>query len=208
MHTGIVLHLPYQGPVGAAPIQLAAGPAVDGKGLDADILQALCKFYYYLAVLVPAEACLDGNGLMYGLYHRFGNGHHLVGLAHHSAPGPAGRYFGYRAAEVDVDNIGSVASCKLGGVVGHTGGLHHVLKYVSVNLDAHRSLLGEGVHFGDSLVGVAYKALGGNEFRVNHGRSLLLAQDAERDVRNILHRRQEQGFGAKTQISDGHSVQN
>ena len=190
-HTGIVLHLPYEGPVGLALVHLLTGAAVDGQGLDACILQAFGQLDYDLGVLVPAQAGLDRHRFGHGLHDHPGYHHHLVRLPHHPGAGPAARYFVDRAAEVDVNHVAAVASGYLCRVVGHPGRLHHRLGNVSVYLDGHRSLLRDGLHLSLRLDGIPDKSVGRDELGIHHRRPLLAAEDAEGRVRHILHRREQ-----------------
>ena len=64
VHTGVVLHLTDEGPVGGALIHLGFGAAVDAEGGDADVLKAFGEFDDGFVVSVVAEAGLDGDGQM------------------------------------------------------------------------------------------------------------------------------------------------
>ena len=180
---------------------------MDGERLYADVLQAFGKFDYDLRGFVPAETGLDGNGPAHCLHDRLGDGHHLVGIAHHPGACPAPRDLGDGTAEVDVDHIRPVPAYQFDGMVCHLRGLDHRFKDMTVDLDAHGGFFFEGLHLGKGLRGIPDEAVGGDEFGVDHISPLLPAEDAERNVRHVLHRSQQHRSFAQIQIPYFHKVQ-
>ena len=205
VHPGIGLDRPDEGPVRLALVHLAAGPAVDGEGGDAGVLQALGQLDDDLGTLVPAETGLDGHRLPDGFDDGPGDGDHLVGILHHAAAGAPAGDFRDRAAEVDVDEVGAVATRDFRGTVGHPGGIDHRLGDAAVDLDADGGFFRGGLHLGDGLDGVADQAVGGDEFGIDEAGTLLFAEDAERGVRDVLHRREQQWPVPYVKIPDFHS---
>ena len=78
---------------------------------------------------------------------------------------------------------------------------------MSVYLYSHRSLLLEGSHLRESLGRIPYKSVGGNELGIDHIRALFSTEQAERGIRDILHRSQKQRFLSKIYVSDSHKGQ-
>ena len=206
MHPRVVLDLADEGPVGLALVHLAAGAAVDGEGLDTDVLQALGQVDNDLGAVVPAQAGLDGDGLGYGLHDGLGDGDELVRLPHHAASGAPARDLGHRTPPVYVNGIGPVPACEFRGVVRHPGGVHHRLGQVSVDLDGDGGFLLEGAHFGDGFRRVANEPVRRNELGRDHRRAGFPAQDAEGRVRHILHRRQHHRALSQVYVSDFHGA--
>ena len=56
VHTGVVLHLANQRPVGFTGVHLTTGAPMDGEGSNTAILQLLCHFHNVLGVAVPTRA--------------------------------------------------------------------------------------------------------------------------------------------------------
>ena len=191
MHPGIVLDLPDEGPVRLALVHLAAGAAVDGQGLDADVLQALGQLHDDLGAVVPAQAGLDGDGLADGLDDGLGDGDHLVRLAHHAAAGAPAGDLADRAAEVDVDEVAAVTAHEFGGMVGHLRGPHHRVGVAAVDLDADGGLFVRVCILAYGLLGVSDQAFGRDELRIDHVGALLAAYSPEGSVGHVLHRRQQ-----------------
>ena len=75
---------------------------------------------------------------------------------------------------------------------------------MSVNLYAYGGLGRAGLHLGDGFVSVAYEAVGGDEFRIHHVRPVLFADDAERCVGHVFHRRQKHRPVSQINIPDKH----
>ena len=204
VHPGVVLHSADESPIGLSFIHLATRAPVNGKGRYAHVLQPFGQFHDNLGVVVPAQAGLDGDGFVHGLHDGFGDGHHLVGLAHHTAAGAPAGNFAHRAAEVDVHYIGPVPAGQFGGFVGHFGGIHHGLGNAAVDLHGHRRFLLQGVHLGDGLGDIAHQAVRTHELGGDHSRPRLPAQDAETGVGDVLHGRQCHRALTQVYVSDFH----
>ena len=175
-----------------------------GKRLYADILEPLGKLHDDFGIVVPPQSSLHRYRFVHRLYHGLGNRHELVRLAHHSrARSPAG-YLAHRAAEVDVYDVRAVAAGYFRSLVRHTRRLHHGLGDVAVDLYGYRGLLFVGVHLGYCLLRIANQSVGRDELGIHHIRPLLTAEQAERDVGDVFHRRQQKGLFAQIHASNLH----
>ena len=179
---------------------------MDGKGLDADVLQALGQVHDDLGVFIPAQTGLDGDGGLDGFHDGFRDGDEFVRLAHHAAAGAPARDLGHRAAPVDVDRIGPVPAGEFRRAVGHAGRIDHRLGDVSINLDGDGSLFLEGAHLGDGLRRVPDEPVRGDELGRDHRCTCFPAQDAEGRVRHVLHRRQYDGALTQVDVPDFHAA--
>ena len=188
LHPRVCLHRANQAPVRASSVHLAASPSVYGQRTDADILKPFGKLHDNLRIFVPAEPGLDRNRLADSFNHGLGDSHHLVRLTHHARTCSSAGNLRNRTAEVDVYNVGAVPPGNLGGLVRHPRRVHHRLWNVPVNLDSDRSFFFQRPHLRYRLDRIPYKSVRGNKFSIDHICSLLAAQDAERHVRDILHR--------------------
>ena len=81
VHTGVVLHLANQRPVGFTGVHLATGAAMDGEGLNTAILQLLCHFHNVLGVAVPTEAGFCSHRQIHGIDHRASDFAHQRNIA-------------------------------------------------------------------------------------------------------------------------------
>ena len=197
VHTGVLLDFAYEGPVCLSLVHLGTGAAVDGESLYAHILQPFGQLDNDFAVLIVTQAGLYGDWQFDGLDHGLSDCHQFVRLAKHSAPcAPTGDFLD-RTAEVDVHKIGPVASCYLCCALDHTGGFHHGLWNVTVNLQTYGCLEIIGAHFGNGFGSISNKAIGRDEFGIDHIRSILFAYPAESGVRDVFHRGEEQRPGAQ-----------
>ena len=193
------LHLPDQGPVGLALVQLGPGAPVDAQGLDADVLQALGHLLDVAAGIVPAQARLHGHRQLHGLHHGLGQAHHLVHVQQQAGAGALAHHLLHRAAVVDVDQLGT-------GRLGDACGLHHGLLGAAEQLDAHRPLTGEDVQLLPALGRIADQALAADELGVHQVRPVPLAQRSEGRVAHVLHGRQQQGEVPQLDVSDADHV--
>ena len=141
VHSGVLLYLSDQSPVGFPLIHLAACAAMHCKRLNAHILKSFGEFDDDFRVLVPAKACLYGNRQLDRFHHLSGDFDHLVRLSHHSGTGTAACNLADRASEIDVYKVCSMTACNLRSLLGHLCRIHHRLGDVSVYLDADRGLI-------------------------------------------------------------------
>ena len=191
MHPRILLHLSDQGPVRLALVHLAAGASVDGQRPDSHILQPLGQLHDDLRVLVPAKPGLHRHRKLHRLHDLSGDLHHLVRLPHHSRTGSAAGDLAHRTSEVDVHEVCSVPSGNLRSPFRHDSRIHHRLRDISVYLDSDRSLIVVCHELFERLAGIADESVRGDELRVHHVRSELLADETEGCVGHILHRSQK-----------------
>ena len=135
VHAGIVLHRPDERPVSLPRVHLGTGTAMDGKRLDAAVLQCLRQLDDDPTIVVPAEARLDRHGdlhrlddLTYDLQHQGGATKHPAAsaLTCHPLDG---------AAEVKVQEVRSRG-------LGDACRLHHRGNLAPVDLDGYGALLG------------------------------------------------------------------
>ena len=72
--------------------------------------------------------------------------------------------------------------------------LGHGLRVLAVYLHGHGPFLGGDSQLLQTAVHHAHECIAGDELGIDHSCSHASAQETESDVRNILHRSQEQGF--------------
>ena len=185
MHSRVAFYLADQRPVGLAAVKLRPRPAVDRQRGDSRVLQPFGDLDDVFRVFVPAEAGFDGYRQAYRFDDPPRHFDHLRHVAHHAAAGSARGNLAYRAAEIDVDQIGP---CRLGD----PRRLDHRFDLVAVELDAHRAFVVVSAEFGDRFGRVADQSVARYEFGVDHVRSEPLAHVSERRIGHVFHRGQEQ----------------
>ena len=188
MHAGVVLDLADECPVGFAGVHLAARAAVDSEGLDSAVLQLFGQRDDDLVVVVPAEARLDGHGDTDCVDHGAGDFQHLGDIPQESCAGTFARHFLDGAAEVDVEVIGVrlLHDLRCGG---------HRLGIFAVDLYGHGSFSVGYLQLAHGGSHVAYECVGVDKLGIDAVGSEALAQQAERGVGDVLHRRQVQRSG-------------
>ena len=141
---GIALYLANERPVGLAGVHLTAGAAVDGKRLDAAVLQLFGQCGDDELFLVPSQPGLHGDGRVDGLHHLAGDFQKQFGFLQHPRSCPFAGHFLYRTAEVQVYHI------RVGFGFHDTGSLNHLRHVAPVNLNAHGPFLIGNGQFVDS----------------------------------------------------------
>ena len=193
-HARIALHLADQRPVGLAPIHLGARAPVNRQRGDPRVLQPLGDLDDVLRILVPPQPRLDRHGQTDRLDDAARHLDHFWHVAHHAAAGSAPGDLAHRAAEIDVDQVGS-------GRLGHTGRLDHRFDLMAVKLNADRPLVIVQTELGHRLGRIADQPVARNELRVDHIGPEHLAHVTERRIGHVFHRREKQRLVA--QIDSG-----
>lgn len=181
----IALHLAYQRPVGIARVHLGTCTSVNGECLDAAILQSFCQIGYDEIVGVPSKARLHGDGRVYCLHHIACYVEQQRYVLQHSGSGSLASHLLHGASEVDVDDVGV-------HFLNDASRLDHRLYVASVYLNAYGSLLVADVQLAQGGVDRAHQCLGTDKLGVYHRCSESLAQMAEANVGDILHRCEKQ----------------
>ena len=180
-HAGVVLHLPDEGPVGGASVELRASASMDCNSLYANILQLLSGCHDILVQLVPAQPCLDGDGQFDAVDHGAGQSHHFGNILEDGRAGAFVDHLLHGAAPVDVDEVG------MGGL-SHLGRLAQRLFGVAENLDAKGPFRLVESELAQTHVHIADEGIGGDEFRNHNVGTHFLADAAERRVGHLFHR--------------------
>ena len=199
MYARVALHLANEGPVGLTGVHLRACAAMNGKCLYATVLQLLGQLGNDELLMVPAKACLHGDGQTDGLDHLLRNLQQLGNVLEHACTSALAGHLLDGAAEVEVDEV---RACLLHNL----GCLDHRVDVATVDLYAHRPFVVADGQLADGGVDIADEGLGGDELRVDHCCAKALTKHAEADVRDVLHGRQEQGAFAEFYISNLHIV--
>ena len=199
MYARIAFYFADERPVGLTGVHLRACAAMNGKCLYATVLQLLGQFGNDELLVVPAQACLHGDGQTDGLDHLLRNLQQLGNVLEHACTGPLARYLLDGTAKVEVDEV---RACLLHNL----GCLDHRVDVATIDLYAHRPFVVADGQLADGGVDIADEGLGGDELRVDHSGTKALTKHAEADVRDVLHGRQEQRTFAEFYISNLHIV--
>ena len=144
MDAGIALHLADKRPVSLAGVHLTAGTAVNGKRLDAAVLQLFGQRGNDELFLVPSQPGFHGDGRADGLHHLAGDFQKQFGFLQHSCSGPFAGHLLHRTAEVQVYHI------RVGFGFHNTGSLYHLRHVAPVYLNTHGPFLIGNGQFVDS----------------------------------------------------------
>ena len=197
MDAGIALYLTDERPIGLARVHLTAGATMNGQSLNATILQLLRQFGDDELFVVPAQACLHGDGQFHGIHHLAGDLQHLGYILQHSGSSTLASHLLHRTTEVQVDEIGACLFHDLCG-------LDHRLDVAPIDLDAHRTLLIADGKFLQRRLHIAYQGLGTDELCIDHRGPEPLAEQSEANVGDVFHRSEENGTRAKLDIAYFH----
>ena len=107
---------------------------------------------------------------------------HFWNIAEHACARSLARYFFDRASEIDVENIGT-------GFGHDSGSLYHRPDLTAVDLYGGGAFAFGYMELAGGGGDIAHKRVGRHEFRVGHVGALLLADEAERGIGDIFHRR-------------------
>ena len=169
------------------------------ESLNAAVLQLLRERGYNYIVAIPAKTRFYRHRQIDGLHHRAGYFQHLGYIPEHTGSGSLAGYFLHRTAEIDVDYIWL-------GLGNYAGGLHHKLYLASVNLNSCRALSFGYVQLARSRGYIAHQSIGRHKLGICHIGTLLLADEPERGVRHILHRREHHRALAQIHCSYLHAL--
>ena len=194
MNTGIALHLANKCPVGIARVHLTTGTTVDGQCLNATILQLFGQRGNDELFMVPTQTGLHRNGELYGLYNLLRNLQHLGDVLEHASTSTLACHFLDRTTEVEVDEVWT-------SLFNHLCSLNHRLDVTTIDLNAYRTLFVSNSQLPDRRLYITHQSLGGHEFRIDHRGTKPLAQHAEANIRDVLHRSQENGALAQFYIA-------
>ena len=210
-HSG--LDLAHGAPIGLAGIELLAGAAVDGHGLDPERLGTLRQRGRVATGVVPAQAHLDRHRHAHGADRRLDQAAGQVGGAHQGRAAGRARDLLGRAAEIQVDDVCARA-------LGHPRALGHHGGVTADQLD-HRQ--GQAVAHRRTAhhVGPSSRQFGrGHHFRRHIGRAQPCGQQPERQVRDpghgrrqhpprnadvADHKRRRHGRGDRAPVASGHA---
>ena len=191
-HPGIAFHLADERPVGLTGVHLRPGPAMDGQGLYAAVLQLFGQWHDDAVFHVPPQTGLGRHGHLHGIGHGTGYLEHTRDVLQQSRPGTFARHALHGATEVDVQHIGA-------GTFHHNlGGIAHGHGVFAVNLDGYGPFGVTHGEFFQTLVDHTHQRIGGHELRVDHGGTEAAAKQTETDVGNVLHGCQQ--HRARTQV--------
>ena len=112
----------------------------------------------------------------------------------HTGTGTLAGDFLHRTAEVQVDEVRTrllYDFCRL----------NHCLDITTVNLNAYGALLVADGQLAKRRFDVAHQCLSTDKFGIDHSGAKPLAQHAETNVRNILHRSEEHGAFSKVDVA-------
>ena len=182
MHTGVVLHLTDEGPVGGALVHLGLGAAVDAEGGDADVLEPFGEFDNRLVVGIVTEAGLDGDGEMGTADEGFGDMQHLGNVAEDATAGTFASHLADGTAPVDVDEVGLL-------LLHDVEALDKFLFIGTEYLDADGVLCRGEEHLATAFLGIAVKGLRGDELGDKQVGTEFLAELAEWEVGDVVHGR-------------------
>ncbi len=168
-----------------------------GQGRYAAVLQLFGKSDDHLAVAIPAEASLHGDGNLHRVDHRASYLKHFGDIAQHACTCAFACNFLYRTSEIDVEDIG------LCGFY-NAGGFYHRLYFAAVDLYCRRALAGGDVEFAGGGGDVANEGVGRYKFGIGHVGSLLFADEAEGCVGDIFHRGKHYGAVSKFDCTYSH----
>ena len=106
-------------------------------------------------------------------------------VAQHSRTGALACYLAHRTAPVDVDEIGT-------GLSDNVDAAQQRVFVAAEDLYAYGTLEVSEKHLAKTLLGIAHKGLGGDEFADKHVGTVTFAELPERQISDIVHRRQNQ----------------
>ena len=181
VHPWVVLHLTDERPVGRTRVHLGTCTAVDGKGLYPHVLQRFGELYDDLAVVVPAEAGLDGDGDVDSLDDFADDAEHHVGTAEHSAPSALASDTLDRATEVQVKHL---RACGLGDARCFDHGLY----LTTVDLDGYGAFFGTDLELACGACYLTDEGIGTEKFGVDHIGTEAATEQTEGCIRHVLHR--------------------
>ena len=168
-------------PVRPAAVHLDPGPAMDGEGRNACLLQGQGDLHGVQAALVPAPADLGRDGDGRGLYHRLRDAGRLFRIPHEGGAVAVGDDFSHGTTHVDVNDV------RAGKLRGHLGRLCHTGGITSEQLDGGGVFPRKKLQKLLRLLIVIAERLGGDQLCIGVARALLRADLAERDVRDARH---------------------
>ena len=126
---------------------------MDSESLNALILQLLCEVLNNDMVLVPAQASLGSYRHIDCIHHAAGNLKHERHILQQSCSGSLGSYTLHRAAEIDIQNIGTRR-------FNHdASGFFHCIGIFAINLNRHGTLFGTNLKFLNRAVDIAHQSV-------------------------------------------------
>ena len=184
-------------PVGFTGIALFFGAAVHRNKISAGVGDDFYKFET-VRVLLPARACLHGDGDRDGVFYFADNLGGAIRIFDERGTVEIGNKVVHGTAHVDVDGVG------LETVVNDFGGLgHHVGIGAKDLLDDGTLALVKARHF-EGLGIQANDGLGTHHFTEHQRRAFIFTDDAEWEVRHVGHGgKGDDGFGKGFPIDHG-----
>ncbi len=190
MHTGIVLHVSNQSPVGCTGVHLGAGAAMNRQRRNAAILQLLGKRYNNLRLVVPSQAGLHGYRLFDRLHHLRGNIDHQLRSAQHARSGAFTGDFLYRTTEINIDDVRS-------GFFTNLSSFDHRRRIATINLYGYRTFLFTNSELFLCFLHIANQRIARHELGIHHIRPKSLTKQPEPDIGHIFHRSKENRISRK-----------
>ena len=134
---------------------------MNGEGLYATVLQLFCQRGDDEVVGAPAQSGFHRYGGVNGLYYLFCNFEHEGYVLQHTSARPFACHLLYRAAKVDVDDVGV---CLLHNLCS----LYHGVDVAAVYLYAYGTLFVADGKLIDGRLDRAYEGFGAHKLGVNH----------------------------------------
>ncbi len=199
VHPRVTLDFPDERPVGLTGVHLRARPPVNRQCRYAAVLQLLGQRDDYLAVVVPSQSRLDshrdGDGIDYGAR----DGQHTRDVLQQSRARTLARHALHGATEVQVEHV------RAGPVDDQLCRVAHGCRVLAVDLDGHGAFFIADGQFFETAVDPAHQGVGCDKLRVDHGRTETAAEQAETDVRDILHGSEEERLLPQVDVSYLHA---
>ena len=168
-----------------------------GQGGDATVLKLLGEVGDDYIVAVPAKARLDSDRKPDGFDDLARYLEHQRNITQHSGAGPFMGHLLHGTSEIDVDEVRA-------GLFYKERGLDHRGYVAAIYLNGRRALAGIYRKLAGCGCDRAYQSVGADKFAVGRRSALLFADQAERAVGDVFHRRQNNRTFSEVDMCDLH----
>ena len=168
-----------------------------GQSRDAAVLKLLGEVGNDDIVAVPAKARLDSDRKPDSFDDLARNLEHQRNITQHSGSGPFMGHLLHGTSEIDVYEVRA-------GLFYKACGLYHRDYIAAINLNGCRTLAGIYRKLASCGGDRAYQGVGTDKFAVGRRSALLFADQAERAVGDVFHRRQNNRTFSKVDMCDLH----